>query len=425
MPLKSVLRKCCFGMRSETLEFNNIQNVSKDNLVSHVAEMDKFDWSKENVYDNNITIFRTVSSDSEPDFKFLDHLSSLPRKKGQNDYVESILLSAPKNSNDPNDVSNKEALEEVKAKCILCSEIADCDVITDTTVSNIFGVCCKKCQTREFKNRKYLKSGMWDPGNSPRTKNGIKSHGVYILNQDVNNKAFKDYSSDKNQVQLLKQLDKIPATHRNVLFDFIDNHLDNYKRADNFEDIETSQGRSSVSDSQYYQSVDTNGAALSDQIGRQSMKDHDYESLGSKSEDDINGEVTHTKCSDKSAHFSYTERSENIISLGPIDSVRASYISKQNLTPSLSLGVLEVPKHLKERRPSFTPRRRSQSLVSESAVNVEKFGKKLYMQEWLGRISKWQKFYSEECLDENDDDYDDIHDIDNEVKNNIYQPFLK
>ena len=422
MPLRKVLRKCCFGMRSETLDFSNIQSVSKDNLVSHVAETDNFDWLKEKVYDNNVTIFRTVSNDDEPDFKFLDHLSSLPRKKRQNDYVESRVISCHNNAFVDNETAAEELGKGKSDLCILCSaekNVTSSKEFIDSEGDNLSEKYCKACHECEVKSRRYIKTGVWDPSISPIPKNkiGTKSRGVYIVNPDDYTKAMT-MSFDDSPVQLMKHLNEIPVTHRSIFLDCLDNQIDICERADDCGDLDASSGDLSARTSGYYQSIGSSNllseirdAIANDSSKRESLKDHDYESLDSVTSEYVTGDEhdnapNSLRQPDRVLNCSYTERSEQIISLGPLESVRG--IQKSNLGPSLSLGTLEMPKHLRKRRPSFTPRRRSQSLVSETAIHVEKFGKRLYTQEWIGRISKWQKFYSEDCLAEIDDDYDEV-----------------
>lgn len=88
MPFKSMF-KCCTGIGRRRLDINNdIHHASQHNLVSHTAAMDGYDPLSENVYDNHTSIFRTVSTDSTPDFELLDQLSSQPRRSVQNEYAQ-------------------------------------------------------------------------------------------------------------------------------------------------------------------------------------------------------------------------------------------------------------------------------------------------------------------------------------------------
>ncbi|XP_052784132.1 uncharacterized protein LOC128219958 [Mya arenaria] len=92
MPLKRMF-KCCFGNKNGSLDFSKNFHTSQTHLVSGVPDMDNCDWSKENLYDNHGTIFRTVSNECILDFQFFEHISSLPRKSSNNECAKPTTLS--------------------------------------------------------------------------------------------------------------------------------------------------------------------------------------------------------------------------------------------------------------------------------------------------------------------------------------------
>lgn len=400
MPFKSVLRKCCFGMKSGALEFSDIHNVSQDNLVSHVTEMDNFDWSKENVYDNNVTIFRTVSSDSEPDFKFLDHLSSLPRNKKQNHYVESFLLAA----------GNKHEVEQTADSKITEFNTAQTQKpdhggkteIPENNVLNKFREYCKDCDTQGMKNRKHGKR-FWVKGykkhvGKGRLKNGVRNSKLYIVNQDVNHRGSECRTCDSDKLKSVKELLDICNT----------------KKTGN------TTGHTDFLDSNAVIDICDSKISLESKKVDGDQED-DYDNIWDENIDDekddgkINGK---TEIEDHKGDITLLDKSEDsgiFLSRNDIDQTTLDYMVLQNTTsmsrpklaPSLSVGSIEFCKHLKERRPSFEPRRRSASLVN--GVTLEKCGRRMYTEEWVGRISCWQKIYSEENLSEHDEhDYDEL-----------------
>ena len=60
---------CCFKEDEGTVDLYNVSTISQVNLVSHVQDTSHF---TDNVYDNNVSLFRTVSNDSVPDFGILE-----------------------------------------------------------------------------------------------------------------------------------------------------------------------------------------------------------------------------------------------------------------------------------------------------------------------------------------------------------------
>ena len=72
MSFDCLARLCCFGRRKESVDLYNSSTLSHFNLVSHFQDAHDVEQFTENIYDNNISLFRTVSNDSVPDFEALD-----------------------------------------------------------------------------------------------------------------------------------------------------------------------------------------------------------------------------------------------------------------------------------------------------------------------------------------------------------------
>ena len=72
MTLAGLSWLCCFRKRKERVDLYNSSTISQINLVTHVQDIQQLEQFTENVYDNNFSLFRTVSNDSSPDFKTLE-----------------------------------------------------------------------------------------------------------------------------------------------------------------------------------------------------------------------------------------------------------------------------------------------------------------------------------------------------------------
>ena len=63
---------CCYKNEGATVDLYNVSTISQVNLVSHVPDTSHLAHLTEHVYDHNISLFRTVSNDSVPDFEILE-----------------------------------------------------------------------------------------------------------------------------------------------------------------------------------------------------------------------------------------------------------------------------------------------------------------------------------------------------------------
>ena len=63
---------CCYKNEEATVDLYNVSTISQVNLVSHVPDTSHLAHLTEHVYDHNISLFRTVSNDSVPDFEILE-----------------------------------------------------------------------------------------------------------------------------------------------------------------------------------------------------------------------------------------------------------------------------------------------------------------------------------------------------------------
>ena len=70
MALECIAR--CFGRKKESVDIYNSSTWSQFNLVSHFQHAHQDEKLRENIYDNQFSVFRTVSNDSVPSFDVLE-----------------------------------------------------------------------------------------------------------------------------------------------------------------------------------------------------------------------------------------------------------------------------------------------------------------------------------------------------------------